>query len=234
MDNIISQIFTNHLATDLSVWIFLLAFLGGIVSAFSPCTFGFLPVIVGYVSGTKEQKDNKKVIQILFFVLGLSLVMSTVGVICAASGKVLGSQSNPVLALLMASFILVMGLSLLEILDIPMPNLVKQMPTNKNNDLILYPMLIGGAFAFASSPCSTPILAGIMAYTSLKANLMTGGLLLFLFSLGQGSVLVIAGLFTSLFKKMFKFREYSAYFMKASGVILILASFIIYSKVFLS
>jgi cytochrome c-type biogenesis protein len=133
----------------------------------------------------------------------------------------------------MASFILVMGLNLLGFLEIPTPNIVKQMPQNKNHNLIIYPLLIGGVFAFASSPCSTPILAGIMAYSSFKANINTGALLLFLFALGQGSILVIAALFTSAFKKIFKYRHYSEYFLKFSGAVLILGALLIYTKIFL-
>ncbi|MDD3150770.1 MAG: cytochrome c biogenesis protein CcdA [Candidatus Gastranaerophilales bacterium] len=232
MDNI-AQIFTQSVSNQISIWVFLLAFLGGLISSFSPCSLGFLPVIVGYVSGTSEKKDKRTIIQILFFILGLSLVLTGVGVTCALTGQVFGAQSSPVWALVMASLILVMGLTLLNIIELPMPMIVKQMPTNKNNTLILYPMLIGAAFAFASSPCSTPILAGIMAYSSMKANISSGAIMLFLFSLGQGTVLLIAGVFTSLFKKLFKFRKYSEYFMKFSGIVLILAAMLIYAKVFM-
>ena len=132
----------------------------------------------------------------------------------------------------MASLILIMGLNLLGILDIQMPAIIKKMPQNKNNDLVIYPIIIGGAFAFATTPCSTPILAGIMAYASLKANILLGAILLFLFSLGQGVILIFAGLFTSLFKKMMIFRSFSHYFMKFSGIILVLTSIYIYFRVF--
>lgn len=232
MDSI-TQVFAQQLSINQISWmIFVLAFLGGVVTSVSPCSIGLLPVVVGYVGGYSENKDKKTILQIIFFILGLSLVLTTLGVISAFTGRVFGSQSGSLWALIMASFILIMGLNLLEIIHIPMPVFIKKMPKNTNNNLILYPLLIGGAFAFATTPCSTPILAGIMAYASLKANIVAGALLLFLFSLGQGLILVIAGLFTSVFKKILKINAISGYFVKFSGIILIIASMFIYLKVF--
>ena len=235
-NNLITHLFTQQVAVSNFTWmVFVLAFLGGIITSVSPCSLGLLPVVVGYVGGSsasREKGDYRIVIQLIFFILGLSLMLTTVGIFCAITGQVFGSQSGPIWSLIMASLILVFGLHLLEILHIPMPVIVKKMPQNKSNNLILYPLLIGAAFAFATTPCSTPILAGILAYTSMKANIMMGAALLFLFSLGQGLILVIAGLFTSVFKKVMKLNAISGYFVKFSGVILIIASFIIYSKVF--
>ena len=232
MENLINHIINNQIHTQLNSWIFALVFLGGIITSISPCTLGLLPIIIGYVGGFSGNTDKKTVLQVLFFVLGLSSVLTILGVIGAIAGRTYGSFSGPVWALIMASLILIMGLSLIEIIEIPMPTLVKQMPQNKNNSLIIYPLVLGGIFAFATTPCSTPILAGIIAYASLKANILFGALLLFFYSLGQGVILILAGLFTSSFKKLTFFKSVSGYFIKLSGVILILSSIFIYLKVF--
>jgi cytochrome c-type biogenesis protein len=236
MDSVVTNLFSQHFAGGNYTWmIFVLAFLGGVITSVSPCSLGLLPVVVGYVGGSsasREKGDFKSAIQILFFIVGLSLMLTIVGIFCAMTGKVFGSQSGPIWSIIMASLILVFGLNLLEVLHIPMPVIIKKMPQNKGNNLILYPIMIGAAFAFATTPCSTPILAGILAYASMKANIMLGASLLFLFSLGQGLILVIAGLFTSVFKKVMKLNAVSGYFVKFSGIILIIASFIIYFKVF--
>ena len=230
------EVFANLFATevnfsDLGWVIYLLAFLGGVITSVSPCSLGLLPVIVSFVIGTEKQ-TAKSVVQIIFFILGLSLTLTILGVFCALTGKIFGSHSGSYFTLIMASLIMIFGLHLLGIIEIPMPVIVKQLPKNKNNDLFLYPMLIGGLFAFANTPCSTPILAGILAYTSVKANILSGAVLLFLFSLGQGSILVIAGLFTSLFKKMLRLNQYSEILLKISGAILVLVAIIIFYKIF--
>jgi len=235
MDNNVIQLFLQNLGSANFSWmVYLLAFLGGVISSLSPCSLGLLPVIVGYVGSQQGSKNAnfKSVIQIIFFVLGLALTLTIVGVIAAMTGKVFGSHSSPYWALIMASVILIFGLDLLKIIEIPIPSIVKQMPKNTNNNLVFYPMLIGAVFAFATTPCSTPILAAILAYTSLKANIAAAALLMFIFSLGQSSILVIAGLFTTLFKKILKVNAVSEYFLKFSGLVLVIAAIILYLKVF--
>jgi len=236
MDNIISQLFSEQVSfTGLGGIIYILAFLGGIITSISPCSIGLLPVIISFVIG--KQEENKvhhfrSVLQIFFFVLGLSLTLTTIGIFCAITGKIFGSQSGAYWGLIMASLIMIFGLQMLEIIELPIPVTVKTLPKNQKNDVILYPMLIGILFAFATTPCSTPILAGILAYASIKANIINAAILLFLFSLGQGSILIIAGLFTSLFKQILKLNKVSGLLLKISGGILVLVSLYIYAKIF--
>ncbi len=236
MQNLFSQLLSGNVNFDGLGWlVYLLAFLGGIVTSVSPCSIGLLPVIVSFVIGKKEENEIhhfRSVLQIFFFMLGLALMLTAVGVFCALTGKIFGTQSGPYWGLVMASLIMIFGLHMLEIIEIPMPVIVKTLPQNKNNNIVLYPMLIGMLFAFATTPCSTPILAGILAYASIKANIINAAILLFLFSIGQGLILVIAALFTSLFKQLLKLNKVSGLLLKASGVILVLTSIYIYAKIF--
>ncbi len=231
MESFINQIFTEQ-AGQISLWILFAVFAGGIISSVSPCTLGILPIVIGYIGGYSENTTKKTAVQLIFFILGISLVLTTLGIIAAFTGKTLGFHSNPYLGLVLASLILVMGLTLLEIIEIPMPVIIKQMPQNNNSNLFLYPLLLGGAFALASTPCATPILAGIMAYASFKANMTTGAIMLFLYALGQSVIILFAGLFTSVFKKFSSVKNYTGAVNKFSGVILIAAAFIIYLKIF--
>lgn len=231
MENSIVQVFTHNLIDGHYFLIFPLVFIGGIIASLSPCTLGMIPIIIGYVGGSDEKVSKTTILNVFLFVLGLSAVLTLFGIVSAFTGKVLGFYSNPLWALIIASLIMVMGLSLVEVVEVPVPSVLKSLPKNNNNNF-LYPFILGAAFAFAATPCSTPLLAGIMAYTSLKANILLGGFLLFLFSLGQGSILVIAGLFTSLFKKTSVIKPFSGYFVRFSGIMLIIAAALIYIKVF--
>jgi len=232
MDNLLAIFNQEAASASFSWWLLLISFLGGVVSSLSPCTLGILPIIIGYVAGYSNKSGVKTFIQMTFFILGMALVLTSLGLICAIGGKILINRYAAIFGLIVNGIIFLMGLNLLGILDFQMPVFVKQMPQNNNNDLILYPLIIGAVFALASTPCSTPILAGIMGFASLSANLVMAGLMLFLFALGQGLVIVFAGVFTSVLKGLRTFSRVSDVLMKISGVILIAISIFIYWKIF--
>lgn len=232
MDNLLT-IFNQEVTSDGFSWLLLLiSFIGGVISSLSPCTLGILPIIIGYIAGYSNKNGFKTFLQMLFFILGMALVLTSLGLICAIGGKILINKYAAIFALIVNGIIFLMGLNLLGLFDFHMPVFVKQMPQNNSNDLILYPLIIGAIFALASTPCSTPILAGIMGFASLSANIALAGLMLFLFSLGQGLVIVLAGVFTSVLKGLKAFAKVSGLLMKLSGIILLTISIFIYWKIF--
>ena len=211
--------------------LFGISFLGGLIASVSPCSLSMLPLIVGYVGGYSDEKPNKILVQMLFFVLGASIVFSIIGIICALTGKIF--VGNPYFSLIVASIILIMGLNIVGVLEFQMPVLIKEIPQNNFNNDFLYPLLLGAVFAIIGTPCSTPILASIMAFASMSANIVQSVLMLFLFSLGQGLILIFAGWLTSKIKSSGeKFYNFSEKIMKISGILLILIAIFIYYKIF--
>jgi len=212
--------------------LFALSFFGGLVASISPCSLAMLPIIVGYVGGYSDAKPLKTLVQMIFFVFGTSIVFSLIGIICAVTGKVFISFAGGYFGIILAAIMLVMGLKLVGVLDFELPVIVKEMPKSDAHNTYLYPILLGAVFALAGSPCSTPILAGIMAFASLSANIVNAILMLFLFSLGQGLILIIAGFLTSKVKNMKSFYKLSNVLLIISGILLILAALYIFYKIF--
>lgn len=232
MDNLV-QIFSTEI-TGIHIWMlmFLASFAGGIIASISPCSLAMLPLIVGYVGGYSKETPIKTFIQLCCFILGTAIVFSVIGIICAITGSVFASALGGYFTLIIASLLIVMGLKITEILDFEMPVIIKSMPVNNTNSLFLYPILLGIAFALAGTPCSTPILAGIMAFAAMGKSLLAAVLMLFLFALGQGIILIIAGLFTSSLKNIKQHSNITNVVTKISGILLILVGIYLYYKVF--
>lgn len=224
-----ADLFTGNTSIML---LFGLSFLGGLVASISPCSLAMLPIIIGYVGGYSDEKPFKTFLQLVFFIMGTAIVFSVIGIICAVTGKVFVSAGGSYFSLIIASIVLIMGLKLVGFLDFEMPVLVKEMPKGDSTSLFIYPLILGGVFALAGTPCSTPILAAIMAFASLSASLLQAVIMLFLFSLGQGLILVLAGVLTSKLKTWKNFYKLSDALMKLSGVLLILTSLYIFYKIF--
>lgn len=84
-----------------------------------------------------------------------------------------------------------MGLNLLEVLPLRFPSLdldVRNLPLPP----LLTAYVAGLTFALAASPCSTPILATLLAYASAQSSPAAGASLLFVYSLGYVAPLLIA------------------------------------------
>lgn len=210
--------------------LFVASFLGGIIASISPCSLSMLPLIIGYIGGYSKEKPLKILLQMMVFVLGTSIVFAGIGGICAITGKVF--VGNPYFALIVASVILIMGLRILEIIDFDLPVIIKEIPQNKLNNDFLYPLILGAVYALIGTPCSTPILASIMGFASISASIENAVIMLFLFSIGQGLILILAGFLTSKLKTSEKFYKISENIMKISGILLILVAVYIYYKIF--
>ncbi len=225
--------FTTQASTGQFQSVFvLIAFLGGVLASISPCSLAMLPVVIGYIGGYGD-KDNKKIFwQLISFIVGSALVFSVIGVVCALTGQIFISFAGDYFLIILASFLLALGLNLVGIIDLNFPTLINKIPQNSNNSKFLYPMLLGAIFAIAGTPCSTPILAGIMSFAAITNSIILSVIMLFAFAIGQGLILVIAGLFTGVVKKFGSVVSVSEILIKISGGLLILASIYMYYRIF--
>lgn len=223
----LTELFTNQ--TSIYI-LFAASFLGGLISSISPCSLSMLPLIIGYIGGYSEAKPMRTLLQMVIFVIGTGLVFAIIGGICAFTGKIF--VGNPYFALIVASIIMIMGLKILGVIEFDLPVIIKEIPQNKVNNDFLYPLILGAVFALIGTPCSTPILASIMAFASISAKISHAVIMLFLFSIGQGLILIVAGFLTSKLKTNENFYKISEGIMKVSGVLLILVALYIFYKIF--
>ena len=84
-----------------------------------------------------------------------------------------------------------MGLNLLGVLPVSFPSLnidVRQLPVPP----VATAYVAGLTFALAASPCSTPILASLLAFAATQESPTAGASLLFTYSLGYIAPVLIA------------------------------------------
>lgn len=210
----------------------IISFFAGILASLSPCTLGILPLIIGYVGGYSKENNKRLFLQMLSFSFGLSTILSIIGVVCAITGRAFTSFASPIVIILFASVILLMGLNLLGFVEIKFPTIVKKMPQNKNGSIFVFPFIVGTLFALASSPCSSPILASIMAIATISGSIIFAISLLFAFAAGQCVIIIVFALFTSTLKNAGKFAKYSEILIKISGILLILTALAIFYTIF--
>lgn len=205
-----------------SYTVLLLAFAGGVMSSLLPCTVGMLPVLVGYVGGYTESSKVAILRQIVLFMLGFSLVLTVLGILASVLGTAMAALVGSGWYYFLGILAIVMGLQLLEVIQLPLPQFVTRLPETRSGQW-LAPIALGAAFGAASSPCGTPFLTAILGFISREKNWVLGGASLFSYAFGQSMLLLVVGLFTGLLKQMALFRQVGSVVTKLSAVVFMLA-----------
>ena len=82
-------------------------------------------------------------------------------------------------------------------------------------------LALGLVSGLVASQCATPVLAAILTYVMAKGALVYGATLLFVYALGRGVPVVLAGTFTGAFKHMQSLDRWTKTIERTSGVIII-------------
>jgi cytochrome c-type biogenesis protein len=179
-----------------------------------------LPITVGYLGGNGDQTRLQGAVQSLWFALGLATTLAGLGVAAASLGKVYG-QIGLGLPIFVSVVAILMGLNQLELVRLRLPNWggMDWISTNLPKGLRTY--LIGLTFGLVASPCSTPVLATLLAWLANTQDPVLGAVLLLAYAAGYVFPLVIAGTFTVAIKQILELRQWSAWITPASGVLLL-------------
>ena len=152
------------------------------------------------------------------------------GVLSGLFGKIYGQVPSGV-GIVVPIITIFMGLNLLGIVQIKLPNGPDPNKWKEKVPRPLAPITAGITFGLASSPCTTPVLAVLLAWIAKNGNPATGVLLLTCFGLGQIIPLLIAGTTAATIPNLLSMRSISHWIPSVSGVIfLIVGLLILFSK----
>ena len=211
------------------------ALLAGLGSFVAPCILPMIPAFLAYISGSTLSELNQKggsqtiainrtkiILNTVFFVLGFSVVFSTLGVIInstltTSSGDLIDGF-NQIGGIIIIGF----GIFLLLSSKINKLNIEKKFIPKRSKASYPLSFVFGLAFAAGWTPCVGPILGTILTLAATTPSVAFN--LLLVYSLGLGIPFILIGIFFSrankIIKSMSKHLKY--YNLILGGFIIIL------------
>lgn len=221
---------------------FAVAVLAGLGSFVAPCILPMIPAFLAYISGTTlsdlNQNRSSKTITInrtniilnsIFFVLGFSIVFSTIGVIInsvlSTSTRELVEGLNQIGGIIIVGF----GVFLLLSTKINKLNVEKKFIPKRSK--ASYPMsfIFGLAFAAGWTPCVGPTLGTILTLAATTPSIAFN--LLLAYSLGLGIPFIIIGIFYSRANKIIKsMSKHLKYYNLFLGTFIIILGILVFTN----
>jgi len=204
----------------------LMSFGGGVLASFTPCTYPMMPITVAFIGGKARGSKWRGFVLSSFYVLGLAIVYSALGAFAALSGQLFGAlTSNRWTYLVVGNICLVFGLAMLDVVPMTPPAFLNRL---KVKDLpghdILTSIFLGGASALVVTTCTTPILGVLLTIVATRQDVVWGMSMLFAFSYGLGSLVIVVGTFTGLLAALPRSGIWMRRVQKSFGVLMILAA----------
>ena len=215
--------------------------LAGLGSFVAPCILPMIPAFLAYISGSTLSDLNQSKLQTItinrsriilntvFFVLGFSLVFSTLGVIInstlTSSAGNLISGFNQVGGIIIIAF----GVFLLLSLKISKLNIEKKFIPKRSKASYPLSFVFGVAFAAGWTPCVGPILGTILTLAATTPSVAFN--LLLAYSLGLGIPFILMGVFFSRANKIIRqMSKHLKYYNLILGGFIILLGVLVFTN----
>jgi cytochrome c-type biogenesis protein len=181
---------------------------GAISILLSPCHLASIPLIIGFLTSSGEQKASREISLSFIFALGILLTIAVIGAITAALGRIMGdigSYGRYGIAVIFFIF----GLYLMDI--VRLPSLEVNLHRFVTQSAYKSALSLGLIFGIALGPCAFAFMAPVLAmvFQVAQTNIVGGGALMLCFGLGHCGVIVAAGGLTSRIQTYFNWTNRS-------------------------
>ncbi len=204
-DETAKSIATHNLQGWAMIWTFLGIFAGGLALNLTPCVYPMIPITVSFFGGRAAQEklsQFKLVLHGLCYLIGLTLTNSTLGVVAAFTGGLMGAMlQNPVVLVLVAGVLVLFATSLFGLWELRLPGALNQM-AGKSYTGYFGSLFMGLTMGVVAAPCIGPFVLGLLTWVASVGNPWLGFLVFFTLSLGLGIPLFVLALFSGQLQRL--------------------------------
>jgi thiol:disulfide interchange protein DsbD len=187
------------------LWTLLGIFAGGLALNLTPCVYPMIPITVSFFGGRSagdKPSQLKLVLHGLCYLMGLAFTNSTLGVVAALTGGLMGSLlQNPLVLALVAGVLVLFATSLFGFWELRLPGGMSQM-AGKTYSGYFGSFFMGLTLGIVAAPCIGPFVLGLLTWVAGMGNPWFGFLIFFVLSLGLGLPLFILALFSGQLQRL--------------------------------
>lgn len=189
LDSLLNQV--SSMMSGGSPWLFLLVFIGGVLSSFLPCSLSTVPLVIGYVGAGRRDVKRSFVLSLLY-AIGLTVTYTVLSLAALALGRMMGSTGR-IWYLILSVLMLMMGLQLLHVFNFIPASYLQRLNKSRGALGAVLSGMLSGVF---SSPCSTPVLVAVLSLASMSSSPAFSVGLMLSYAAGYSILSILAGTFT--------------------------------------
>ncbi|MGD8413213.1 MAG: cytochrome c biogenesis protein CcdA, partial [Candidatus Latescibacterota bacterium] len=198
---------------------FVLVFIGGLALNLTPCVYPIIPITVSYFGGQASGSKASTVVLAILYLLGMAAMYSTLGVVAALTGSILGSAlQNPLVTVFIALVMVALAASMFGFYEIRVPSkLTGVAGTAKQGYLGAF--LMGLTVGIVAAPCIGPFVLGLLTFVGERSDPLLGFALFFTLSAGLGLPYVFLAIASGNISKLPRSGEWMEWVRKVFGVV---------------
>ena len=187
------------------LWTFVTVFIGGLALNLTPCVYPMIPITVSFFGGRAAEEKPSQIRLVahgLCYLLGLALTNSTLGVVAALSGGLMGAMlQHPLVLSVIAGILVLFATSLFGFWDLRLPGILSQ-AAGKSHSGYFGSLFMGITLGIVAAPCIGPFVFGLLTWVAAIGSAWFGFLIFFTLSLGLGLPLFVLALFSGQLQRL--------------------------------
>lgn len=201
---------------------FILIFLGGLALNLTPCIYPLIPITISYFGGQAGGKTSRTLLLSLFYVLGMSITYSILGIAAAMTGSLFGSAlQNPLIIIFISAVLITLSTSMFGLWELRMPTfLMRRTGTAKQGGWGA--LFMGLTVGIVAAPCIGPFVLGLLTYVGEMGRPVMGFLMFFTLAWGMGSPFIVLAVVSGSITRLPRSGNWMIWVRKIFGFILLI------------
>lgn len=196
-------------------------FLFGLALNLTPCVYPVIPMTVSFFVAQSERKKRAVFVLASYYVLGIAIVFSILGLISGLAGRQWGFLfQNPWFVICITIIVLSMAASMFGVFEVTVPSSLMTR-LGKSRQGAIGSFVMGLTVGMVIAPCAAGIIIGLVGIVAKLGIVAKGALLFFVMGLGLGLPYLFLAMFSGALSRLPKSGMWMVWIRKFFGLLLI-------------